>query len=122
MTHEYYLYRVSHCEVLDGDTVRLDIELGLGCSYRDTFRIAGIDTPEKRGAEAVKAAAATGRLKELCLLPEISVRTIKTKSGDAREKYGRYLAELFSSELTESFGETLIKEGHAIPYFGGKKQ
>lgn len=116
-----YTYRVATCEVLDGDTVRLVVDLGLEVSIRDTFRLAGIDTPEKRGPQAVAAAAATARLKELCQRVPLTVRTEKTKAGEAREKFGRYLAHLFPTGSLESVNEILIQEGHAKPYFGGKK-
>ena len=117
-----YTYRVATCEVLDGDTVRLVLDLGLDVSVRDTFRLAGIDTPEKRGPQAAASALATARLKELCQRVPLTVQTEKTKAGESREKYGRYLAHIFPAGSSESVNERLILEGHAKPYAGGKKE
>ena len=42
-----YVYRCRVIKVVDADTVKLDVDLGLRCSYADNFRLARIDAPER---------------------------------------------------------------------------
>ena len=47
-----YEYRAKLVNVVDGDTVDVDIDLGFGIWMRDErVRIMGIDTPESRTRE-----------------------------------------------------------------------
>ena len=66
-----YEYRTTLLNVVDGDTVDVDIELGFGVVLADErVRIMGIDTPESRTrdlAEKKLGLAAKERLKELCV-------------------------------------------------------
>ena len=44
-----YIYRVKKItNVVDGDTIDVDIDLGFNISYSQRVRLAGIDTPESR--------------------------------------------------------------------------
>jgi len=47
----------------------------------------------------------------------VLVRTHK----DRREKYGRYLADVFSPQGERSLSLDLIAAGHAVPYDGGAR-
>ena len=100
----------------------------------DPIRLYGIDTPETHGRKAKdpdelkRGKAAASRAAEL--IPEgrrCEVRSHKLKKGDPRKgKYGRYLLEIYplsSLGLAEprSVNQILLDEGHAKPYFGGKK-
>ena len=111
-----YVYR--HADVvrtLDGDTVELDIDLGNKTRWRDTFRLNGIDTPE-RGQPGHREA--TIRLIDLLSNGLARVETHKP------DKYGRWLVDLYIA--TQQGGELhvnrlLIVDGFAKEYFGGKK-
>lgn len=119
-----YEYRVKINNIVDGDTVDVDIDLGFGVWIKDErVRIMGIDTPESRTTDEVEkifGLAAKYRLKEL--LGEYSVlKTQIDKDGkDMKGKFGRVLGDFLSSE-GKSISETLIEEGHAVPYFGQNK-
>lgn len=107
-----YQYRVHSLEVIDGDTVRAQIDLGLDCSIRLTCRLYGIDAPEMSTAAGKLAAQ---RLRELLSsAAEVQVHTYK----DKREKYGRYLVRLVDTRGVD-LNATLVREGFAIEYFGG---
>jgi endonuclease YncB( thermonuclease family) len=45
----------------------------------------------------------------------LTIRTQLDKSG----KYGRVLGEVFMKNV--SINDRLVEEGHATPYFGGKR-
>ena len=123
-------YKCKILRVIDGDTVDVDIDLGFGMwIHKERVRVMGIDTPESRTRDLVEKAfglAAKERLKEL--LPEGSPRVLKTevdkKGGDAKGKFGRVLGDFFvemNNAGPKRVTDILIKEGHAVPYFGGSK-
>ncbi|HET9658269.1 MAG TPA: thermonuclease family protein [Kineosporiaceae bacterium] len=108
MTFEY---TATLAGVVDGDTVDLTIDLGFRLSFRDRFRLAGCNAPEKRTPEG-KAAALFVRdwFADRHLL---QVRTLK----DSREKYGRWLATIIGPDGADLVTD-LIAAGHAVPWDG----
>ena len=104
--------------VLDGDTVDVDILFPFGITVRKRVRLFGINTPETRTRDPIEKAkgyAAKARLKELLKAGGGSV-TIKYH-GDG--KFGRPLGELYIDD--KNLNDILVSEGHAVPYFGGKR-
>ena len=104
--------------VLDGDTIDVHFILPFGIAVRKRVRLFGINTPETRTRDPIEKAkgyAAKDRLVELieggrgCLDIEYH--------GDG--KFGRPLVELYIDG--ENLNDILVSEGHAIPYFGGKR-
>lgn len=119
-----FTYRASSARALDGDTVHLAIDLGFDVSITITVRLAGIDAPEKRTLKTRTAALATqARLTQL-IERALGAKTlvVRTEKGDPKEKYGRYLAWLFNEGEQTSFNDTLVSEGLAKPYDGGKRE
>ena len=112
-----YFYSCAVVRVVDGDTIDVDIDLGFSIILeKQRLRLAGIDTPESRTrnkAEKALGLAAKERLKALCG-DEVFIQSL------GRGKYGRILAVPYTHEGT-NICETLIKEGHAVEYTGGKK-
>tara|TARA_B110000285_G_C15024025_1_gene563161 strand:- start:400 stop:753 length:354 start_codon:yes stop_codon:yes gene_type:complete len=109
-----YTYKISKIHsVYDGDTVTVDIDLGLNVVIRkEKVRLYGIDTPELRGvAPEIKAKGIVARdwlHDQLDGADEVLVRTHKDKSG----KYGRLLGELFADGV--NLNETLVELGMAV--------
>ena len=114
-----YYYKCRVVRVIDGDTIVVDIDQGFNdWKHKQKLRLAGIDTPESRTrnkAEKVLGLAAKERVKELCG-DEFYIQTL-----DAGDKYGRILAIPITKEGT-NICATLINEGHAVEYWGGKKK
>jgi len=114
-----YEYRATVLRVIDGDTVDLDIDMGLHTHIHERIRLDGINTPEsnsKVAEERTAAAAATEFLKSLLTDPKVTVKTKK----DAQEKYGRYLGVVLNSAGV-NVNEALVTAGHAKPYSGGAR-
>ncbi len=44
--YEYHVKKVNN--IVDGDTIDVDIDLGFDISFSSRVRLAGIDTPESR--------------------------------------------------------------------------
>ena len=124
---EKYIYRGKLERVVDGDTIDALIDVGFDIWIKKRIRYSGIDTWESRTRnleEKAKGLEAKARNKEL--LMEVS-----SKSGYFRMrsygvgKYGRVLAEIFIEDAEgkqHNINETLIAEGHAYIYEGGKKK
>ena len=109
-----YEYRARVSRVVDGDTVDLDIDLGLRVTSRQRCRLFGLNAPEVRGSEREAGLLATDwlltRLKEV--EDEDGLITISTHK-DKRGKYGRYLVTLFD-ESGAPINAQMIDAGHAI--------
>ena len=85
-----YEYKISNIDIVDGDTVDADIDLGFGLKLRERIRLFGIDTPETRTRdleEKIRGFAAKDRLRELIQESKAPI-TIQTKF-DSRGKFGR---------------------------------
>jgi micrococcal nuclease len=109
-----YQYRAVITKVYDGDTVTADIDLGFNTwRHNQKLRLYGVDTPEVRGKERPEGLVARDALRELILDKEVTVCTIKDKTG----KYGRYLARIYIDNI--NVNAWLIMKGYAEPYNPG---
>jgi micrococcal nuclease len=118
-----YEYRVSRLlEVIDGDTIDVQIDLGFDVSFTSRVRLNGIDTPESRTTDLTEkkyGLEAKEWLKHRLSLAKTIV--IRTQKPDSSEKYGRILGTLFIDGETVSINDQLVKGGYAWAYDGGTK-
>ena len=124
---EKYIYKAKLDRVVDGDTVDALIDVGFDIWFKKRIRFKGVDTWESRTRNLEEKALglkAKARTKEL-------LEKVSSKSGYFRiksyglGKYGRVLAEVFIMDKDGkqwNVNETLIAEGHAYVYDGGKKK
>ena len=124
---EKYIYKAKLERVVDGDTVEALIDLGFDTWVKKRIRYKGIDTWESRTKdldEKKLGIAAKERNKEL-------LESVSSKPGYFRlksygvGKYGRVLGEVFVKDIEGieyNVNQTLIDEGHAYEYEGGKKK
>lgn len=122
-----WTYLVRDWRVIDGDTVDVTIDLGFDVATRQRLRSNLIDAPEIRGADKIRGRAAAARLTELLTAAvEIRVQTeIDPRSRKNREKYGRYLCDLWFSwdgRNWMSAWEILRDEGHVKQQTSGTKR
>jgi micrococcal nuclease len=122
-----YIYKAKLEKVVDGDTIDALIDVGFDIWIKKRIRYKGIDTWESRTKdldEKKLGLAAKDRNKEL-------LESVSSKSGYFRlkshgvGKYGRVLGEVFVKDIEGieyNVNQTLIDEGHAYVYDGGKKK
>ena len=122
-----YIYRAKLDRVVDGDTIDALIDVGFDIWVKKRIRFMGLDTWECRTRNLEEKALglkAKARTKEL-------LEKVSSKSGYFRiksyglGKYGRVLADVFIIDKDGkqwNINETLITEGHAYVYDGGKKK
>lgn len=118
-----YEYKIPHLyEVIDGDTIDADIDLGFDILIHKRIRLAGIDTPESRTTDAREKKYGL-EAKEWLKRHTKDVKNIriKTEKPDSTEKYGRILGWLFIGTDSISLNEKMIQEGYAWSYLGDKK-
>lgn len=110
-----YEYEAIVTSVYDGDTVTVDIDLGLGVWKRgERIRLARIDAPEIRGAERPEGLLSRDFLRSLILGNKVQIVTIQDKKG----KYGRYIGDIYLLTQEEAtFGlcvnDILVENGFA---------
>jgi micrococcal nuclease len=118
-----YEYRVKKLlNVVDGDTIDVDIDLGFDISLSKRVRLAGIDTPESRTSdkfEKTLGLEAKEYLKKF--LKDAEQIVIKTELPDSSEKYGRILGWIYVDKLEKSINEKMIEDGYAWGYMGDTK-
>jgi micrococcal nuclease len=108
-----YHYKAIIMEVYDGDTCTIDIDLGLNIWNKgEKIRLNRINAPELRGDEKTKGLESRDYLRSLILDKEVFIETIK----DRKEKYGRYLAEIWLADENGKFNninDEMVKNGFA---------
>jgi micrococcal nuclease len=90
-----YEYSATVISVYDGDTITVSVDLGFHISQIMSVRLARINSPEVRGISSVDGIAARDFLRSL--LP-VGKRVTLVTYKDGKEKYGRYLADVYLAE------------------------
>ena len=115
-----YTYKAKLDRVIDGDTIDANIDLGFDITIHKRIRLTGIDTPESRTRdleEKARGLASKARLVELLGDGDFIL--------ESREvgKFGRVLGTIYTiAEESININDTLVEEGYAVEYYGGKKK
>ena len=109
-----YTYQATVVNVVDGDTVDLDIDLGLHITKRERIRAKGINAP-RLGTAAGHAAKGAAQ----AFLPNGTVIVVRTYL-DKTEKYGRLLATMDCPVAgpVKDFAQLMVAAGHAVVWDG----
>ena len=114
---DLYTYKANVIAVYDGDTITVDMDLGVDVWIRnEKIRLYGINTPEVRGEERMEGLKVRDYVRSMILGKTIMIRTYKDKTG----KYGRLLADIYTLDGNEcaekSLNTVLLELGYAEPY------
>ena len=125
-----YEYRIQSVDrVIDGDTIDVTIDLGFKVLIKERIRLYGINTPESRTRdleEKKRGIAAKERLHKILWDAERAGYKLAVQTEKAG-KFGRYLGVIFTindrseEPVRVNVNQQLVEEGHAVPYFGGKR-
>jgi micrococcal nuclease len=108
-----YTYRAVVVDWTDGDTVHLDIDLGLRQWARDEpIRLLGVNAPDRK---PLKAEATAWMNDAAPAGSELIVRT----HLDEEDKYGRLLGDLYLGDI--HLNTALIDAGLGQHYAGGSR-
>lgn len=125
MLEPSFIYKANVVRVIDGDTIVVDVDLGMRVFVRQSLRLYGINAPELRGpkAEPERATAAKVFMADLLsqmvdytngLHQEFMECVVKTFKN-AEDKYGRWLA-IVENYKGENVNDLMVQHGHAVPY------
>lgn len=106
-----YTYHAKVYNVVDGDTLDIDIDLGFKIGIKARVRLDGVDTPERGQPGYAEAAAFVA---EQVYGKPVVVQTFKVS------KFGYYLARIVLPD-NRILNEMLVANGLAKPYHGEKK-
>lgn len=122
-----FQYEARVLRIIDGDTLKLDIDLGFSVRTNQTVRLAHINTPETINYTAkglVDPAAAF-------IAERVPPGTSCIVEISRQEKYGRWLATIIylPGEMDRVkiladphvLNDELVRDGLAVHYEGGKK-
>lgn len=107
MEDQLYFYKAKVVRVIDGDTIVVDLDLGLSMWSKNlTLRFMGLNAPEITGKEKPLGLEVKKFLSEkLPVGKDIIVNTYKDKD----DKYGRLLATVFDGDI--NLNETMLEKG-----------
>ena len=113
-------YNAKLVKVVDGDTLDAMIDLGFSVWVKKRIRFVGINTPESRTRdleEKKRGLAAKEKVKD-----EISKNGNEfIVKSQGTGKYGRCLGIIMLKQFEHSLNDEMIKSGHAVEYYGGKR-
>lgn len=115
---EAYIFRATCTNVVDGDTIDCELDLGFNLKATHRLRFYGVNTPEMHDKDSVirtNAKLAKEFVKEMVLDKEIMVQTYKS------DVFGRYLAKVFipvegADGVYNCLNDLLVREGYAEEY------
>jgi micrococcal nuclease len=109
-----YQYALQNVSIVDGDTIKADIDLGFGVSLTNKkIRLEHINCPEKDTPEGVDAKHYT---EGWVTQHNDCIVVVKNHRED---KYGRILGTVTSDG--QSLADALKLAGHGVDYEGGKR-
>ncbi len=103
---EIHTYKAFLERVVDGDTIRVSLDLGFGIFHKEILRLAQINAPELETAAGKKSFSILKKL-----LKDVEFLIIKTNKTDI---YGRYIADIFLPENQESDPQKVASEGRYL--------
>lgn len=116
-----YEYNAKAERIVDGDTIDALVDLGFTTWKFVRIRVAGIDAPETRTKDIEEKNLGLDAKNRVISLLEANENKFRLVSQGV-DKYGRCLGVIYLETLGDiSLQDTLISEGHAVPYFGGKR-
>lgn len=110
-------FPIEVLRVVDGDTLRADIDLGFGVALRNReIRLECVNAPELSGATRTAGQAARDAARTWLTTQGAHV-WLTTPDPDHTDKYGRVLGVVWQDELRlGSLNRHLLDTGHAALY------
>lgn len=117
-----WIFRARIVNIVDGDTVDLEVDCGMHARRVERMRVLHVDAPETRGV-VDRAPGLAAKQFVADWWAEVSgeggfplvVQTIKTDS------FGRYLADIWRDVDGANLSADLLSSGNALPYEGGTR-
>ncbi len=105
-----YCYRGKVINIVDGDTIDVQLSRGFDDYTVKRFRLSGINAPEMK--DVPKGEEAKKVLTDLIFSKSVIVKTKK----DQTDRYGRFLGTIYLDEGQLNVNEHMVKIGQAKIY------
>lgn len=105
-----YTYNATLLYVHDGDTITVIMDLGFRISIETPIRFLGINAPELSTPEGI---VARDYLKSLI---GSNTQLLITSKKNPRDKYGRWLGDVYMTKNAISLNQQMIDSGNAVPF------
>ncbi len=105
-----FCYRGKVVNVIDGDTIDVQLNRGFDDFTVKRFRLSGINAPEMK--DVPKGEEAKNTLSSMILNKPVIVKTKK----DQTDRYGRFLGTIYLYEGQINVNEQMVKIGKATIY------
>ena len=124
MLDNLYFYKLLNVCVVDGDTIKADIDLGFGGVLKKrTIRLAGINAPETtktiKGIPNIKLSEGIKSKEYLASTLLALSSIIFFKSLEKQDNFGRCLGIIYfldEKNILTNLNELLLKEGYSEKY------
>ncbi len=114
-------YNAAVVRMVDGDTVRLDIELGFDIVLKNqSVRLYMVDTPECRTRDLKEKAAGLLAKEVVQNLIAVGERVFIRTKLDTKGKFGRLLGTIITTDNI-NINEHLVNNNYAVEYYGQSK-
>ncbi len=118
---EPFCYNATVVRIVDGDTIRLDIDLGFDIVLRNqSVRLYKVDTPECRTRDLKEKAAGLLAKEVVQNLIATGERVFIRTKLDTKGKFGRLLGTIVTTDNI-NINEHLIDNNYAVEYYGQSK-
>lgn len=101
--NDLHTYKAKIDKIIDGDTIKVIIDLGFNIKHKEIIRLAKINAPEKN---TILGQRASNKLQELLRNQKFII--IKTNKTDI---YGRYVGDVFFSPEHETNPDKVSQQG-----------
>jgi micrococcal nuclease len=116
-----YSYVMSVVEVVDGDTVKANIDMGWDTwRHNQSIRLNGCDAPEHDSKNELEKKAGIAVAAYVQSLLPAGTKTMLT--SHSLDKYGRVLGEIMLPKDNKPLSVVLLEKKVVKPYVGEKKQ
>lgn len=105
-----YTYKIKNITVVDGDTIKGEVDLGFRIHTHNNFRLFGINCAEIRGEERPD-----GLIAKQFAIDFLSTQEEFTIRVHGKDKYGRWLASVYADSGLV-LNEELLLAGLATKY------
>ncbi len=113
-----HLYPSKVERVIDGDTIVVDLHLGLGVVLDDQYiRFYGIDARETRGEEREKGLEAKEYLEERLKEGNIEIEIRSEWGQNGKGSFGRWLGIVYVDGM--NVNAEMMEKGHTVKYEEG---
>lgn len=112
-------YKVKNIiKVIDGDTIRADVDMGLRTTRTITLRLADINAPEVYGPNRSEAGVIAREALENLLIVELYDREMKVFTYKDRKSFDRYVGHIYfidNDGIPMSVSAWMVNQGYAAP-------